>query len=122
MSGRSCQQRPFLQYFSPRFLLWELSTPFLNIHWFLDKTGRTGSTFQLINGVLLLFSFFFVRIVYGWYTNIAFWRVMFQIRHEVSIPWWLVFMAAHAVLNTLNLIWCVLSLPPSYESAAAYTN
>ena len=61
-------QRPFLQYFSPRFLLWELSTPFLNIHWFLDKTGRTGSTFQLVNGILLLCTFFGVRIVYGWYT------------------------------------------------------
>jgi hypothetical protein len=25
--------RPFLSYFGCRFLLWELSTPFLNIHW-----------------------------------------------------------------------------------------
>ena len=106
-------QRPFFQYFSCRFLLWELSTPFLNIHWFLDKTGRTGSTLQLVNGVLLLATFFFVRIVYGWYTSIAFWRVMFQIRHEVSVPWWLVFMFAHAVLMTLNAIWCGLALSVS---------
>ncbi len=35
---------------------------------FLDKTGYTGSTFQLINGVFLLSTFFLVRIVYGWYT------------------------------------------------------
>ncbi|KAF7793249.1 hypothetical protein EIP86_004359 [Pleurotus ostreatoroseus] len=101
----SLTYRPFLEYFSCRFLLWELSTPFLNIHWFLDKTGRTGSTLQLINGALLLFTFFFVRIVYGWYTSISFWRVMFQVRHEVAPFWWLTFIIAHAILTTLNLIW-----------------
>ena len=41
------------------------STIFLNIHWFLDKTGRTGTTLQLINGFLLLATFFVVRIVMG---------------------------------------------------------
>ena len=32
---------------------------------FLDKTGRTGSTIQLANGVFLLSAFFGVRLVYG---------------------------------------------------------
>lgn len=32
---------------------------------FLDKTGRTGSTTQLLNGVFLISAFFGVRIVYG---------------------------------------------------------
>jgi hypothetical protein len=32
---------------------------------FLDKTGGTGSTFQLINGVFVLATFFGIRIVYG---------------------------------------------------------
>lgn len=27
---------------------------FLNLHWYLDKFGMTGSTFQLINGAFLL--------------------------------------------------------------------
>jgi hypothetical protein len=45
---------------------------------FLDKTGRTGSNFQLLNGITLLVTFFGVRIVYGgkmvsftliWYHN-----------------------------------------------------
>lgn len=31
----------------------------------MDKTGRTGSKAQLINGFLLLGAFFGVRIVYG---------------------------------------------------------
>jgi hypothetical protein len=41
------------------------STIFLNIHWFLDKTNRAGSTLQLINGFFLVGSFFAVRLVYG---------------------------------------------------------
>jgi hypothetical protein len=32
---------------------------------FLDKTGRTGSTTQLVNGVFLLVTFLGVRLVYG---------------------------------------------------------
>lgn len=99
--------KPYLQYFSCRFLLWELSTPFLNIHWFLDKTGRTGSTFQLVNGILLLSTFFFVRIVYGWYISITFWRVMFSrtVRDSMPLFFWIVFLSGHATLTLLNLIW-----------------
>ena len=32
---------------------------------FLDKTGRTGSALQLVNGVFLILAFFGVRLVYG---------------------------------------------------------
>jgi hypothetical protein len=37
-------QRPFLNYFAPTFILYELSSPFLNIHWFLDKVNMTFDT------------------------------------------------------------------------------
>ncbi|KAI0341629.1 DUF887-domain-containing protein [Trametopsis cervina] len=97
--------RPILEYFSCRFLFWEMSTPFLNIHWFLDKTGYTGGTFQLINGILLLSTFFFVRIVYGWYTSIKFWRIMFTSSSQIPTASWVIFLLGHAVLMTLNLIW-----------------
>lgn len=79
-------QRPFLAYYCNHCLLWEVyvqptraspsasmlttqnthrSTIFLNIHWFLDKTGRTGSPLQLVNGIFLLGAFLGVRIIYG---------------------------------------------------------
>lgn len=32
-------QRPFLAGFGPCFLLWELSTPLLNAHWFMVSTS-----------------------------------------------------------------------------------
>lgn len=47
------------------FILYELSTPFLNIHWFFDKLNMTGTKPQLYNGILLLFTFASCRLVYG---------------------------------------------------------
>ncbi len=46
--------RPIANYYSCVFMLYELSTPFLNIHWFFDKLGMTGTKAQLYNGLLLL--------------------------------------------------------------------
>jgi hypothetical protein len=52
------------------FVLYELSTPFLNIHWFLDKLNMTGSRLQIYNGIALLVSFFSCRILWGNYQSL----------------------------------------------------
>ncbi|KAH8928854.1 DUF887-domain-containing protein, partial [Atractiella rhizophila] len=75
--------RPFATGFGAVFLLWELSTIFLNPHWFFDKLGMTGSRAQLINGILLLSSFFFVRLVIGTYHSYRLWVETFL---ELSRP------------------------------------
>jgi hypothetical protein len=36
-------QRPFLAGFGPPFLLWEMSTPLLNMHWFMVRLLRAQS-------------------------------------------------------------------------------
>lgn len=54
-------------WYAPVFILFELSSPFLNFHWFSDKVGMTGSTAQLINGIFLTSSFFLCRLVWGTY-------------------------------------------------------
>jgi len=61
--------RPFVNYYAPNFILYELSSPFLNIHWFCDKLDLTGSTIQLINGIFLLTTFFLCRLVWGTYSS-----------------------------------------------------
>ncbi|KAF2258776.1 DUF887-domain-containing protein [Lojkania enalia] len=61
--------RPFLNFYGPTFILYELSSPFLNIHWFCDKLNLTGSKLQLYNGILLLFTFFSARLVWGSYQS-----------------------------------------------------
>jgi hypothetical protein len=69
-------QRPFANYYGLNFVLYELSTPFLNIHWFLDKFDMTGSTAQLINGILLLASFGGARLIWGSYQS---WMIYWDI-------------------------------------------
>ncbi|RUO96146.1 TLC domain-containing protein, partial [Jimgerdemannia flammicorona] len=66
--------RPFLNYYGAPFLMFELSTPFLNINWFMDKLGMTGSIAQLINGFFLLSTFFFARLVFGFYMSFQTYR------------------------------------------------
>ena len=51
-------------------MLYELSTPFLNIHWFCDKLGMTGSKLRMYNGIALLVTFFGCRIVWGTYPTV----------------------------------------------------
>lgn len=58
-------QRPFVNFYGPIFILYELSSPFLNIHWFCDKLALTGSIYQLINGIILMTTFFLCRLVWG---------------------------------------------------------
>ncbi|KAK5731455.1 hypothetical protein LTR17_011343 [Elasticomyces elasticus] len=61
--------RPFSYFYCPIFLLYELSSPFLNIHWFCDKLDLTGSSLQAINGALLTTTFFLARICWGNYSS-----------------------------------------------------
>lgn len=63
--------RPFVNYYAPVFILYELSSPFLNIHWACDKLNLTGSIYQLINGVALIFVFFTARLCYGTYQSFS---------------------------------------------------
>ncbi|KAI9809400.1 MAG: hypothetical protein M1826_003913 [Phylliscum demangeonii] len=62
--------RPFVNYYGPIFILYELSSPFLNFHWFFDKLQMTGSRPQLYNGIVLLATFFACRLVWGPYQTV----------------------------------------------------
>ncbi|KAH6630646.1 TLC domain-containing protein [Chaetomium sp. MPI-SDFR-AT-0129] len=75
--------RPYLNYYSPVFILYELSTPFLNFHWFFDKLNMTGSTPQLINGIFLLSTFFLCRLVWGTYQSAVVYTDMY---HSIFSP------------------------------------
>ncbi|OOQ82210.1 DUF887 domain protein [Penicillium brasilianum] len=68
--------RPFLNYYAPVFILYELSSPFLNIHWFLDKVNMTGSRAQWYNGMMLLAVFFCCRLVWGTWQSIVVYKDM----------------------------------------------
>lgn len=83
-------QRPFVNYYAPVFILYELSSPFLNIHWFLDKIEMTGSRTQWYNGMLLLSVFFCCRLVWGTWQSIMvyldMWSALQQTWSAASSP------------------------------------
>ncbi|KAL7748851.1 hypothetical protein RI367_005764 [Sorochytrium milnesiophthora] len=97
--------RPFLLYYGSVFLLFELSTPFLNVHWFSDKLGLTGSTFQLLNGIVFLATFFVVRLCWGIYSSLQFYQSVLAVRDQVPMPLFVVYGIANTVLNGLNIYW-----------------
>lgn len=67
-----------MNYYATVFILYELSTPFLNIHWFFDKLGMTGTKAQLYNGIVLLFTFFTARLVWGVGQSAFVWYDMYR--------------------------------------------
>ncbi|KAG6889816.1 hypothetical protein C0995_014293 [Termitomyces sp. Mi166 len=97
--------RPFVAYYGLRCLLWETSTFFLNIHWFMDKTGRTGSTAQFVNGIFLLSAFFGVRLMYGGKVSFDFMCTLIEVRHEMPWGYIFVFGVGNIVLTGLNWFW-----------------
>ncbi|KAI0289857.1 TLC domain-containing protein, partial [Russula brevipes] len=97
--------RPFLAYYGPRFLLWELSTPFLNIHWMLDKTGQTGSPLQLVNGLILFSTFAAARLVYGTMISYQFCQTLFEVRDGLSSAIFAAYVCGNLILNGLNMFW-----------------
>ena len=72
---------------------------------FLDKTGYTGSTAQWLNGVVLLSTFFSVRIVYGWYLTVDFMRALYAARAQLPPHSIALYAAGNLALNTLNATW-----------------
>ncbi|KAH7270487.1 TLC domain-containing protein [Fusarium redolens] len=117
--------RPFLNHYACVFILWELSTPFLNVHWFMDKLNMTGTRAQLYNGIMLLFTFFSCRLIYGSYSSFRVYRdvwsainvnpdmkalnlpTMSFAHPDSTVPMWIgvAYLASNITLNSLNFYW-----------------
>lgn len=71
-----------MNYYGCTFILYELSSPFLNFHWFFDKLDMTGSKPQLYNGIMLLVTFFCCRLVWGTYQSVRVYQDVWSIMHR----------------------------------------
>ncbi|OAA65415.1 DUF887 domain containing protein [Niveomyces insectorum RCEF 264] len=80
--------RPFLNYYGCTFILYELSTPFLNAHWFFDKLNMTGTRPQLYNGIALIATFFSCRLIYGVYMSAWVYHDMWRALSDGPTPAW----------------------------------
>lgn len=99
-----------MNYYGLNFILYELSTPFLNIHWFMDKLGMTGSTAQLINGIILISTFGGCRLIWGTYQSFRMYQdvwLALKTPGGLPIPPWLAaaYLASTTMLSFLNIYW-----------------
>ncbi|KAI9365443.1 TLC domain-containing protein [Zopfochytrium polystomum] len=97
--------KPLFHYYGAVFLMFELSTPFLNAHWILTKMGILGPRLKNILQALVYIIFFFARILFGLYQSFQYFG---DVRAKWDhIPFFIVVMysIANVVLNSLNLFW-----------------
>ncbi len=47
------------------FLMWEVSTPFVYMRWFLFTLGKSQSKAYIVNGLLMVATFFIFRNIMG---------------------------------------------------------
>lgn len=98
-----------LHWFGAAFLMWELSTPFVHIRWWLSATGRGDSTLYVANGLTMMAVFFLCRNVWGTWCSYLFFLAT---QRELDAPrgsfspagiWG--YRVANVSLNALNWFW-----------------
>ena len=109
------------------FVLYAMSTPFLNLHWYFDKCNMTGGKAQLVNGILLLATFSGSRLVWGTYQSVKVYQDLahilrmseyetqswlygsevVQFSDKQMLPLWLAYtyLASNTLLTVLNFYW-----------------
>jgi len=99
-----------LMYYGCFYLTFEGSTPFLNFHWFMDKTNVADTNpIKKCNAVLLILTFFVFRIIFGigysyfvWKDIDIFVATSTNLAH-IGIMYYFYF--AILLLNGLNVFW-----------------
>ncbi|CAL9734289.1 hypothetical protein MOSE0_E02630 [Monosporozyma servazzii] len=110
---------PVIQVWVPKILMYEASTPFVNINWYIMQltSPPTASNlkpvnvpmwFNALNGVCLMAVFFVVRIVWGNIAQVMYFHQLFKYRNDMTtlkayLSLLLAFVAL--VLNILNMFW-----------------
>lgn len=100
---------PFCQPWLPGFLIFELSTPFVNFNWYASRLpkGTFAPWMVVANGLVLMAVFFVVRIVWGF-------RAIYLVLWSLYLRWDTLLAPAHVpvivvglnmFLNVLNVFW-----------------
>lgn len=103
--------KPYIQYYAPVFLIFEISNPFLNIRWFGLKFLPTDNKYcnlaLLGNNLILLITFFIGRIAWGWYQIGKLCYDFYQMRNDPRfvLTDTLIIVGGNFVLDILNVIW-----------------
>ncbi|EJT41597.1 TDA4-like protein [Saccharomyces kudriavzevii IFO 1802] len=102
--------RPFCQPWIGRFLIYEASTPFVNINWFIMQCNAKSKNciplwFNVVNGLLLMTVFFVVRICWGTIASALLFKQMWNVRDELPKVSAVAMMSLNIFMNWLNVLW-----------------
>ncbi|XBW35245.1 hypothetical protein QEN19_000809 [Hanseniaspora menglaensis] len=105
---------PYYQNYVSKFLLFELSSPFVNLNWLFSTLIKEFEcdipmVLNALNGIALIIVFFLVRIVWGWSCIIimGYNIVSKKVFLDPKFPAFIMFATflINMALNTLNCIW-----------------
>lgn len=110
---------PLNQVWVPKLMIYEASTPFVNINWYIMQLTSPPATsnlkpvdipmwFNALNGVCLMAVFFVVRIVWGNLAQVIYLYQMYQCRADMSplkASLGVILALVALVLNMLNMFW-----------------
>ncbi|CAD7695019.1 unnamed protein product [Ostreobium quekettii] len=100
----------FNHFYGAAFLMWEVSTPFVHLRWFLHKMDLGSTRIYFYNGLLMIISFFSCRCIWGLWVSYDFWA---KTASELVSPspggfpaiWTYIYRLANVALCVLNFYW-----------------
>ncbi|KAH3663578.1 hypothetical protein OGAPHI_004979 [Ogataea philodendri] len=112
---------PFCQPLIPSFLIFEASTPFVNMYWFFTRLpkGVINDTVFMVNGILLIVSFFLCRIVWGLYAAYRTFSLCFGVTDQLPFGLVPLILVLNFGLNVLNIHWFTKMVTLAYKKFSA---
>ncbi|KAL4587873.1 hypothetical protein LXL04_000748 [Taraxacum kok-saghyz] len=101
MQSLICGQAQFYNFI---VLFSEITTPFVNLRWYLDVAEKKNSTLYLFNGIAVFVGWLVARVI----LFIFFFYHMFTHLDQVNEVYWTIFyslLTVPPVLATMNLFW-----------------
>lgn len=92
------------QLYTFMVLISEVTTPEINLRWYLDTAGLKKSIAYLINGVVIFFGWLVARILVFFYMFYHVYLHYYQVKQMHIFGYLLVF-GVPAVLAIMNLMW-----------------
>ncbi|KAJ2899182.1 hypothetical protein IWW38_001076 [Coemansia aciculifera] len=90
--------------------MFEASTIFLNMNWWMDKLGMTGSRIQLYNACTLLFLYLAVRLLFGVYMSFKLFADLSANGADMPVGLRYFYRVANASIILLSYYWFYLMI------------
>lgn len=98
--------KPFLMYITARFVLFEASTIFMNMHWVLEKLGHARTAWYMVaNDSIFLVVFTGVRLGYGSYLSWRCYQDIIAVWDRSPFFCLAVSSLANVTTHVLNIYW-----------------